>query len=228
MRKKFVIVIASTEESQGVTEFPMKSWLRENPDNIPDNIDVTTLTSRQILSVLKKHKWNYIEDETHVRLTLPNCSTYTDLSPSSLDDCKDETESKFEDYEFSLENQLRDFLEENLRNTSIENGSLKIYIDPSGRDGVEYPTDVGFIDILAVNEKGDFYIIELKKGISSDKTIGQITRYMGWVKSTLGKNNNVYGIIVSKTANDKLKYSKMMVPNISIYEYRLNVQFDKI
>ena len=39
-------------------------------------------------------------------------------------------------------------------------------------------------------------VIELKKGQSSDKSIGQLTRYMGWVEEEK-KDKNIKVIIVS-------------------------------
>lgn len=45
------------------------------------------------------------------------------------------------------------------------------------------------MDFLAVErETGDFYVIELKRR-ASDKTIGQLARYMGWVQDELCKGN---------------------------------------
>src|SRR5690606_7447777 len=47
---------------------------------------------------------------------------------------------------FALESHLRDYLALNL--DAVEPG-LTLYRDESGREGIEYPTDVGYIDILA-------------------------------------------------------------------------------
>jgi hypothetical protein len=42
------------------------------------------------------------------------------------------------------------------------------------------------VDILAVESKSkSFVVIELKKGRPSDCVVGQILRYMGWVKQNL-------------------------------------------
>jgi RecB family endonuclease NucS len=35
------------------------------------------------------------------------------------------------------------------------------------------------------NRNGDFVVVETKKGKESDKVVGQIQRYMGWVKRNL-------------------------------------------
>lgn len=57
---------------------------------------------------------------------------------------------------FSLEYQLRDFLASNLSSIDFGGRRLRLYVDPTGRDGIEYPTAVGPIDILAVDDTGAF------------------------------------------------------------------------
>src|SRR5690606_10175643 len=97
-------------------------------------------------------------------------------------------------------------------------------VDPTGRDGVEFSTAVGPIDILAVDGRGNFYVFELKRGRSPDYTIGQLLRYMGWVSQTIGKEVEVHGVIVAKQISDNLKYSARVVPNVSLFEYEVSFQ----
>jgi len=82
---------------------------------------------------------------------------------------------------FALESQLRDFLIARLPQMSIGGTSLRLYRDAGGRSGREYPTDVGPIDILAVDPSGGFMVIELKLDRGPDRALGQLARYMGWV-----------------------------------------------
>jgi hypothetical protein len=46
---------------------------------------------------------------------------------------------------FALESHLRDFLARNIGTIRVRDKHLQLYIDEHERDGVEYPTDVGFI-----------------------------------------------------------------------------------
>jgi hypothetical protein len=56
---------------------------------------------------------------------------------------------------FGLEAQLRDFIAHRMKKGSpIGEQTLRLYTDAGGRDGVEYPTDVGPIDILAQDPDG--------------------------------------------------------------------------
>jgi hypothetical protein len=63
---------------------------------------------------------------------------------------------------FALESHLRDYLAKNLPTLDEGKTSLNLYVSPDGRDGVEFQTEVGPTDILAVSQAGDFYVFELK------------------------------------------------------------------
>jgi len=125
-------------------------------------------------------------------------------------------------FQFALESHLRDFLEKHIEDHLDFGERLKVYIDPSGTDGIEYYTDVGLIDILTVNEKGDFCVFELKLGRGEDAALGQILRYMGWVKEKLAGDKEVRGIILAARITDKLKYAVTQVKNVQLLEYELH------
>lgn len=133
------------------------------------------------------------------------------------DTSADSEEDAVSDAAFGLESQLRDFLAQNIQQISFNGMRLKLL-----KDGIEYATDAGFIDILAENEKGDFVVFELKRGRTSDHVIGQLSRYMGWVKENIGKEKNVYGVIVAKTIGSNLHYAKTVIPNIHLLEYEVS------
>jgi len=123
-------------------------------------------------------------------------------------------------FTFALESQLRDFIVQNL---SIINKDLNLYVSDDDITGVEYKTPIGNIDILAQNKNGEFVVIELKLSKGEDKALGQIQRYMGWVKKNLSNNDEVHGIIIAKPISDKLKYAVLVTKNISLFEY--SIQF---
>jgi endonuclease len=103
----------------------------------------------------------------------------------------------------------------------VKGKKLRLYVDPTGRDGIEYPTAVGPIDILAVDDSGSFFVFELKRARSPDRAIGQLARYMGWVGQTIGKNRAVNGIIVAKEISENLRYAVSVVPQVSLFEYEV-------
>ena len=123
-----------------------------------------------------------------------------------------------ESYLFALEEHLQDFLIRNL--STIKKHKLKLYED-NDRRGKEFPTDVGPIDILTVDERGDFFVFETKLSKGMDRALGQLLRYMGWVKINLAKDKNVYGIIVANKMDEKIKYAVEVTPNVSLCEYEM-------
>ena len=99
---------------------------------------------------------------------------------------------------------------------------LKIYEETGVDDGRQYDiTDIGRIDILAIEPKSNsFVVIELKKGRPSDQVIGQILRYMGWVKKNLCKDGQgVRGLVICGEPDPKLSYALDMTNNIDLRYY---------
>ena len=76
---------------------------------------------------------------------------------------------------FAMEAHLRDYLAKTLPRLPEHSAPLNLYRTEE-RDGVEFQTDVGPIDILAIYD-GDFYVIELKCPVPSvHKRVLQIVR----------------------------------------------------
>lgn len=220
--KRFNVVIA--KEDGGVEIYPMKEWLRQHPEHMPAGLspDPSNSTSHQLRNGLRKQGWEINETPNEVRLVKPgaaNLSANIDavIGEADGEDGADEAEASF-----TLEYQLRDFLAQNFNSIPVEGKKLRLYVDPTGRDGVEYPTAVGPIDILAVDETGAFVVFELKRARSPDHAIGQVSRYMGWVKQTIGKNQIVRGVIVAKSISNKLRYAATVIPNVSLFEYEVS------
>ena len=122
---------------------------------------------------------------------------------------------------FYMEKQLEDFIVANWDKTEFGKKYDLIY-----EDGVlisqQYTTSIGKIDILALDKKTKNYVvIELKKNQTSDDTVGQLSRYMGWIKEHK-KDENVKGIIVAGKFDEKLKYAKTMLQNSEAFLYEVD------
>ena len=92
---------------------------------------------------------------------------------------------------FGMEKHLEDFIIENWDKTVF--GKKYTLIEEEG-DIVsqQYQTATGLIDILAKSKDDSGYlVIELKKGRPSDAVVGQILRYMSWVKESMAKGKPV-------------------------------------
>jgi hypothetical protein len=124
---------------------------------------------------------------------------------------------------FRFERQLRDFLADNMHLVEIDGQRPRLFKDDNGRGGIEYQTGVGPIDILATDELGALYVFELKRAQSFDHAMGQVLRYMGCIKQTIGKGREVYGVIVARSISDKLKFARTVVPNVYLFEYGISL-----
>lgn len=121
---------------------------------------------------------------------------------------------------FAAESHLRDYLAQNLH--LVEDG-LELYVDDDGKDGVEYSTGVGFIDILALDKNGGFVTIELKVARGPDYVAGQVLRYKNWVKKHLADGKPTRGVIIAQYVSDKIRYSISSDPEISAKEYEISL-----
>ena len=124
---------------------------------------------------------------------------------------------------FEFEDQLQEYLETNWATTLFgKEWSLK----KTGvlKQGKYNTAEVGEIDLLARHlTENRWLVLELKKDQSSDETVGQILRYMGWVKKNLaGENCKVEGIIISNSADDYIRYALECVPDLSLKIYTID------
>ena len=86
---------------------------------------------------------------------------------------------------FALEKHLEDFLVTNWKNTEFGK-NFDIFKTEDGQTGQQYPTDTGPMDILAISkDKKRLLVVELKRNKTSDAVVGQILRYMAYVKEML-------------------------------------------
>ena len=127
---------------------------------------------------------------------------------------------------FYMEQQLEDFIIENWGETEFGQKYNLIYEDGELKSQ-QYITDIGRIDILAKDKNDNSYVvIELKRNQTSDDTVGQITRYMGWIEEKL-KDSNVKGIIVAGKYDERLYYAQRMLKNIEVFLYEVNFKLNE-
>jgi hypothetical protein len=123
---------------------------------------------------------------------------------------------------FYMEKQLEEFIIENW-NESEFGKTLDLIYEDGLLKSQQYKTDIGIIDILAKDKAtGSYVVIELKRNQSSDDTVGQVLRYMGWVTENL-KEKSVRGIIVAGKYDEKLYYAQNMIQAVDVFLYE--VQF---
>lgn len=127
--------------------------------------------------------------------------------------------------QFGLERHLHDSLLDNWESTELgrewnlveAGGDIKGY-------GYERPTDVGTIDLLARHKiEPRWLVVELKRNQTSDDTVGQILRYVGWVQEKLaGPDEKVEGLIVGLSDDIKLRYALKPTRDIRFRRYAVD------
>lgn len=128
--------------------------------------------------------------------------------------------------EFLLEKDLQRYLAENLG--CVEPG-LKLYEDDDLR-GIEFEAGGGRrIDILALDAAGAFVVLELKVSRGYDRVVGQLLRYMNWVRKELADpGQRVRGIIVCRTISEDLRLACASIRDVELCEYKLSVTVSKV
>jgi hypothetical protein len=135
----------------------------------------------------------------------------------------DEDSEGVESFEFALESHLRDFLVSNLG--LVEKG-LKLY-ESGERKGAEFHVDNGRIDILAIDAKRKFVVIELKLSQGRNKALGQLLYYMAWVDKNLG-NGPCRGFIIASEFDEQLSIAISRVAGVNLAKYKMNFAIEPI
>jgi restriction system protein len=129
---------------------------------------------------------------------------------------------------FAMEKHLEDFLVKNWAQTELAQ-DFRIYEEDGELVGQQYATDAGPIDILAVSKDGQrLLVVELKRGRASDVVVGQILRYMGYVKEQIAEpHQSVEGAIIALDDDQKLRWALAVVPSIGFYRYQVSFKLIK-
>lgn len=129
---------------------------------------------------------------------------------------------------FALEKHLEDFLVQNWKFTDLGK-KYDIYSEEGELVGQQYPSDTGPIDILAISkDKKELLVVELKKGRISDMVVGQLQRYMGYVKEELAeKGQTVKGVIIALEDDIRLHRALSVTQGIEFYTYKVSFKLEK-
>ena len=106
--------------------------------------------------------------------------------------------------------------------------SLSIYSDEKGaKVGIDFPTPVGSIDVLARDGDGAFVVVLVPEPRDLDLLVPEILQRIGWVKkhlATAGKA--VRGIVVVEEIPEELSYAAAGVAGmVEFMTYRVALTF---
>ena len=139
------------------------------------------------------------------------------------------TNSEIEDPStFALEKHLEEFLVANWDKTELGK-TYDIYSEDGEKVGQQYPSDTGPIDVLAVSKDGkELLVIELKRGRANDRVVGQIQRYMGYIKDEIAEpDQTVRGVIIALDDDQGIRRALSVANNIDFYRYQVSFQLHK-
>lgn len=159
-----------------------------------------------------------IDQRVPVDIVVLQRAEITELSSATI---PEEEVERVAEINMQMERDLENYLVNNLH---LIDKDLKLYTSDEGKSGRQYNTEVGPIDLLC-KMKDDFVVIELKKGRSGDQVVGQISRYIGWVKEKLANGKNVRGTIIVHDFDPKLKYAVLANPIIDLKYYQIKIDF---
>ncbi|WP_322021688.1 MULTISPECIES: endonuclease NucS domain-containing protein [unclassified Burkholderia] len=213
-------VIAETQSDGSIKLTPLRAWVRAHPGRSRCDLDDPNTNTHKIRDDFRRQGWDVADLGNQVRITPPESADRVAEVLGLTDN--DETTVEDEDTKgawFAFERELQAFVAGNLDTIDVGGKRLKLYSDERG-SGIEYPTGVGPIDILACDESdGALVVFELKRATSPDRAVGQIARYMGWVRIHLANGRPVRGVIVARQTSEYLRYAMVAVPDVSVYEY---------
>ncbi len=129
---------------------------------------------------------------------------------------------------FALEKHLEDFLVQNWLQTELGR-EYNIFEEDGQKVGQQYATDTGPVDILAVSkDRSELLVVELKKGRASDSVVGQILRYMGYVKDVIAEEGQkVKGAIIALEDDQRIRRALAVTPDVTFFRYQVNFKLLK-
>jgi len=117
---------------------------------------------------------------------------------------------------FVLENGLEEAVKMNLKQLNLTLASK------DKRQQCQLAIGVGRTDLICLDEKGNYVVIELKASQTSDEVIGQICRYLGYIQENWANNESktVSGIVITPYFDEQLRLAAMAA-NIKVLRIRL-------
>ena len=101
---------------------------------------------------------------------------------------------------------------------------LKIYEGPKGY-GRQFIIPVGRLDLLAVDEDENYYVIELKKDSGYKDAYEQTVSYVKWIQKNMAKKSQkVYGIICLNQPTQELVDKVRNDKSMRLFEYHIHYQ----
>ena len=99
-----------------------------------------------------------------------------------------------------------------------------------GLPGRQVLTPVNSIDLLGFQQRENrWWVIELKRGRTSDAAVGQVSRYLGWISDMHCRGGQTaVGAIVTDSADTKLRLAVKANPRLSLWTYDDELELSRV
>ena len=223
------------QKGQPFTRHEVFSWFHKKYPKIKDGTIAAHLILRSTNAPSRIHHKARPEDDLFFQMDASRFRLYdptTDPAPIYTapptppgEDGRGDDDEEDEGREFAYESDLRDFLAANL---SLLEDRLRLY-DDEGIRGIEFPAGNRIIDILALDKDNNYVVIQLKVSRGYDRVVGQLLRYMAWIKRNQATDSQrVRGIIVAREISEDLKLACSAIQAVELFEYALSVSLRRI
>lgn len=153
--------------------------------------------------------------------------TITEGRELSLTEKLTTTKDVINESQFALEAHLEEFIDKNWKHIHFSSELVRYEVED--QNGRQFPAGLWSIDFLCIDKAtGNLVVIELKRGKSSDSTVGQVLRYIGWVEENLAKpGQKVRGIIIAREVDDALRYAVKGLPGVTVLPYQVDFKLSE-
>jgi restriction system protein len=174
--------------------------------------------------IVNKENWGAYFQGGVREITEADYRTIVENRRATLDETPRTEDVILSDSQFALEAHLEEFIDKNWKHINF--GAELSKYDVDDQSGRQFPAGTWSIDFLCRDDaNGDFVVIELKRGKTSDAVVGQMLRYLGWVTENLATpGQNVRGIIISQDVDAALKYAVRGLTNVKVLTYKVDFQ----
>lgn len=227
----------SFKKGDRISKDQVINWFNENYPKIKlGTISAHLIRMSTNAPSRRHHNIKPIEDDLFYQIDRSTYRLYdpeNDASPLTKENLLEKEEEEEEEIvqtvsnknEFAYEKDLQNFL---IKNLNLIEPGLKLFED-EGSIGVEYPVGGRFIDILALDRNNDFVVIELKVSRGYDRVVGQLLRYVSWIKKNQAEaDQNVRGIIIAREISEDLSLACDSLSNVDLFEYQLSITLNKV
>ncbi|MBQ3543955.1 MAG: DUF91 domain-containing protein [Lachnospiraceae bacterium] len=146
-----------------------------------------------------------------------------DIEEDEISETESRTKLTVKREQFSSEKILEDELTARIEaGIEVFGVKLKVY-RRHGEYGRQYRIPIGRLDLLCEDDKGNLYIIELKKDSGYDDAYNQTAGYLDWFeKNIISEGKKVYGIICLNSPSQELIDKVHKDKRMKLFEYQVS------